>query len=309
MIDAPLALALTAGMVGAINPCAFSLLPAYIGLFVAGDDRDSTLDRRLIRAAGSAIGVTIGFVVVFVTLGVLLDSIADRFREDFPWVTIGVGALLMLAGVAAVFGWNLRVAMPTLRAAGYGGSAGMVIYGAIYALASLSCTIGPFLAITAVAMDRSVTSGLATYVTYSLGMGVVILAIAAASALTRPRPIAHLRWLSRYAGLMGGTLMILSGAYAVWYGKWELSVYGGDLDDDRIVNAGESLRSDMIRLIERAGALRLTITVLAIITAAIIALRIGRSPDVKHHMDDESGVADANDDITNVGSASRLKDL
>lgn len=309
MIDAPLALALTAGMIGAINPCAFSLLPAYIGLFVGANDLDSTLDRRLIRAAESAIGVTTGFVAVFVVLGVLLDSIADRFREDLPWVTIAVGALLALAGVATLFGHGLRVTLPTLPATRHRGAAGMVIYGAIYALASLSCTIGPFLAITAVAMDRSVTSGLATYVSYALGMGVVILVIAAASALTRPRPIAQLRRLSRYAGLLGGILMILSGAYAMWYGRWELAVYNGDLDDDRIVNAGENLRIDVVRFIEQAGALRLTTTVLAVVTAAIVVLRIRRHGDDGNNLDDDNGTGDPADGMTNAGSASRLEEM
>ena len=185
--------------------------------------------------------MTVGFVAVFVVLGILFDSVADRFRENFPWVTIVVGALLVLAGFATIFGNGLRIVVPIPGAARSRGAAGMVSYGAVYALASLSCTIGPFLAITAVAMDRSVASGIATYVTYGLGMGVVILVIASASALTRPRPIDRLRRLSQYASLLGGTLMILSGAYAMWYGRWELAVYNGDLDDDRIVNAGEKL--------------------------------------------------------------------
>jgi len=306
VIDAPLALALTAGMVGAINPCAFSLLPAYIALFVAGNDPSSTLDRRLLRAAGSAIGVTVGFVAVFVVLGILFDSVADRFRENFPWVTIVVGALLVLAGFATIFGNGLRIVVPIPGAARSRGAAGMVSYGAVYALASLSCTIGPFLAITAVAMDRSVASGIATYVTYGLGMGVVILVIAAASALTRPRPIDRLRRLSQYASLLGGTLMILSGAYAMWYGRWELAVYNGDLDDDRIVNAGEKLRIDAIRLIEQAGALRLTVTVLAVITAAIVVVRISRPRDHDGGADDDGRPGDLDETMTNVESARRL---
>ena len=32
----PLLLALTAGMLGAVNPCGFALLPAYLSLLVAG---------------------------------------------------------------------------------------------------------------------------------------------------------------------------------------------------------------------------------------------------------------------------------
>ena len=34
MIDAPLALAFTAGMVATVNPCGFAMLPAYLGYFL-----------------------------------------------------------------------------------------------------------------------------------------------------------------------------------------------------------------------------------------------------------------------------------
>ena len=36
MIDGLLALAVAAGMLAAVNPCGFALLPAYLGLFVWG---------------------------------------------------------------------------------------------------------------------------------------------------------------------------------------------------------------------------------------------------------------------------------
>ncbi|MFI2369266.1 hypothetical protein [Streptomyces sp. NPDC018833] len=37
MPDLPLALAVTAGMLAAVNPCGFALLPAYLSLLVLGD--------------------------------------------------------------------------------------------------------------------------------------------------------------------------------------------------------------------------------------------------------------------------------
>ena len=43
MIDAPLALAFTAGMVATVNPCGFAMLPAYLSFFLGleGDDDDA----------------------------------------------------------------------------------------------------------------------------------------------------------------------------------------------------------------------------------------------------------------------------
>ena len=231
-----LLLALTAGMVGAINPCGFSLLPAYIGSFVAGDDVESPLDRRLLRAVWSAVSVTAGFVLVFVILGVVLSSLADRIRGQLPWVTMLIGGVLIVAGVAVMAGRQLPMPAFTLRAASGRGAVGMVSYGVVYALASLSCTIGPFLAITSAALDQSLAGGLLAYVAYGLGMGTIILAIAASAALARPKPGHRLRRLSRHAPRLGGALMIISGSYAIWYARWELAVYSGDLSTDVIID-------------------------------------------------------------------------
>lgn len=269
-MNAPLALALVAGMVGAVNPCGFSLLPAYIGFFVSGEGAAASLDRRLLRAVTSAAAVTVGFVVVFVFLGVLLESIANRIRPDLPWVTIAIGAVVICAGTATVLGRRIRVPMPALRSLPGRTSVAMMTYGAFYALASLSCTIGPFLAITTLAINRSLIGGLATYVAYATGMGTVILVLATTAALARPGPTRKLRHLARHAGRVGGLLMILSGGYAIWYARWELAVYRGDFSNDPIVDAGERIRRAVIQTIEAVGAIRLGLFVAAVLSTLIV---------------------------------------
>ena len=268
-MNAPLALALAAGMVGAINPCGFSLLPAYIGFFVTGEAAGAPLERRLLRATASAAMVTSGFVVVFVLLGVVLESVAEWIRPHLPWVTVAIGALIVLTGMAVAAGRRLPVPAPALRALAGRNPIAMFGYGIVYALASLSCTIGPFLAITAVALDRSFLGGVATYMAYAAGMGSVIFALAAAAALARPEPTRHLRRISRYAPRLGGLLMILSGGYAIWYGRWELTVYRGDLSDDLIVDAGERFRLSLVQFIETIGAARVGLLVALAIASAV----------------------------------------
>lgn len=282
-----LILALTAGMVGAINPCGFSLLPAYVGSFVAGDDVDSPIERRLLRAVWSALSVTIGFVLVFVVLGVLLSSLADQIRGQLPWVTMVIGGVLVLAGVAVMTGRQLPMPSFTLRAASGSGSWAMVSYGIVYALASLSCTIGPFLAITTVALDRSLGEGLITFVAYGLGMGTIILAIAASAALARPKPGHRLRRLSQHASRVGGALMVLSGFYAIWYARWELAVYSGDLSSDVVIDTGERWRINAITFIESVGAVRLGMFVLLSVAATIAVGQITSDRRVPRKTDDD----------------------
>ncbi len=270
MTGANVLLALTAGMVAAVNPCGFALLPAYVGFFVTGDDAGVTLERRVSRAVSSSAAVTLGFVVVFVLLGVILSSVVDRVRGQLPWVTIAVGSVLVVAGVSTLLGRRLPMPTIALRASKGRGFPAMVSYGAVYALASLSCTIGPFLAITTSAIRQSFVGGIEAYVAYALGMGAIILAIAFSAALARPRPVNELRRLSRYASRIGGVLMIASGSYAVWYARWELAVYRGDLSHDPVVDAGERWRLAVIGWVERIGPIELALIIVGAVAMTVL---------------------------------------
>ncbi|MBT8212400.1 MAG: cytochrome c biogenesis CcdA family protein, partial [Acidimicrobiia bacterium] len=281
MISASVALAFTAGMVATFNPCGFSLLPAYIGAFVAGDEVAQRTDQRVLRAVAVAAAVSLGFVVVFATVGLVIDSIASEARRQLPWVTIIIGGLLIAAGIATLAGWKPRLAVrgPQFSTASKTPTV-MVGYGIAYAVASLSCTIGPFLAVTGTALDGSLIEGLTSYVAYALGMGVIILLLSIASALAHTTVAHHMRRLSRIAPRIGGGLMILAGGYAIWYGRWELAVYDGDLGTDPVIDTMEEVRLRLVDTIERIGAGRLTLLVALAVATAITLARLARGgPD------------------------------
>ena len=281
MISAPVALAFTAGMVATFNPCGFSLLPAYLGAFVAGDATDQRTDQRVMRAVGVAAAVSLGFVVVFATAGLIIDQLTSATRQRLPWVTIIIGAALVLAGIAMVLGWKPSIAMraPNL-ASGRRGIAAMTGYGATFAIASLSCTIGPFLAVTGAALTQSTTQGIATYVAYALGMGTIILAISVAAALAHTTLTRALRNLTRVVTRLGGALMIAAGGYAIWYGRWELGVYAGDLEGDPLIDSIEDLRIRIVETIEVIGAGRIAAAVALSAGLAVAAVRWQRSPSI-----------------------------
>lgn len=274
MISPPVALAFTAGMVAAFNPCGFSLLPAYLGAFVAGDATDRRADQRVLRAIGVAVAVSVGFVLVFASAGLFIDQLTGAARERLPWVTIGVGVGIMAAGLAMVIGWkpSLAVRGPDLSSGGRGVAA-MTAYGATYAIASLSCTIGPFLAVTGAALTQSTTQGLITYVAYALGMGTIVLAISVAAALAHTTMTRGMRHLARIMPRVGGGLMVAAGGYAIWYGRWELRVYDGKLESDPVVDGIEDVRLSLVRSIESIGAARIAVAVALVAAFAVVAAR------------------------------------
>jgi cytochrome c-type biogenesis protein len=278
MISTPIILAFSAGMVAAFNPCGFSLLPAYIGAFVAGDEVAERTDQRIIRAIGVAGAVSVGFILVFASAGLIIGSLTGEARRQLPWITIVIGGMLIAAGVATAAGWKPTIAIRGPRlSTGSNSPQVMVGYGATYAIASLSCTIGPFLAVTGTALSRSPVEGIATYVAYALGMGLIILVLSIASAVAHSTVANHMRRLSRIAPRVGGALMILAGGYAIWYGRWELAVYNGNLDTDPVIDAIEDLRLWLVAFVENVGALRLAALIIIGVAATIAAARAART--------------------------------
>lgn len=279
MISSTVALAFTAGMVATFNPCGFSLLPAYLGGFVAGDEIELSTERRLARAAGVSGAVSLGFVVVFAAVGVIIDRIASQTQQQLPWVTIVIGCLLVVFGAATVAGWrpSLPIPVPALTG-GRGGLGVMMGYGVTYAVASLSCTIGPFLAVTGAALNSSAWEASMVYVSYALGMGLIVLILSLSAALAHSSVATNLRQFSKVAPTIGGVLMVIAGSYAIWYGRWELSVYDGQLSDDPVVARVEKVRLELVAGVLRLGAMPLILFATAA-AIATVAWSWGRRPE------------------------------
>lgn len=278
-MTAALLLAFTAGMVAAFNPCGFALLPGYIGAYIAADDVATRMDQRIRRALRLAATMSIGFSVVFTAIGFVIELVSEQLRDVLPWVTILVGALLVMAGVLMMAGWkpNVRIPVPALGRTG-SKDARVIGYGAVFAIASLSCTIGPFLAVTGAALTVTSAASVLTYVAYALGMGFMVFAIGVVSSVAHDRLAHRLRSVSRAVSRIGGGLMALAGAYVIWYGRWELRVLSGRSADDPLIDAVEALRGWLVQGVERIGAVPLALLIVLGVGVGLAARR--RSADI-----------------------------
>ncbi|MCY7399793.1 MAG: cytochrome c biogenesis CcdA family protein [Nocardioides sp.] len=234
-----LALAVAAGMLAAVNPCGFALLPAYLTLLVLGDDSPGPA-----RAVGRALALTgwmtLGFVIVFGVFGLVISPVASQVQQYLPWFTTVFGVLVAGAGLWLLLGRELPRVQLTRRS----GSAPtrraptMVGFGMSYAAASLTCSIAPFLAIVVASFRAGSTGeGVALFVAYSLGMGLLVGVAAVAVAVARRSVVSALRRTGRWVPRASGLLLLLVGAYVAWYGAWELRVLGGGDPADPIIEA------------------------------------------------------------------------
>jgi cytochrome c-type biogenesis protein len=234
-----LTLAVAAGMLAAVNPCGFALLPAYLSVLVLGDDAPGPV-RSVGRALWLTAWMTVGFVAVFGVFGLVVSPVAAHAQQYLPWFTTAFGALVALAGLWLLAGRELpRLQLSQSASSGRPLTRSvptMVGFGMSYAAASLTCSIAPFLAIVVTSFRSGpAAEGVGLFVAYSVGMGLLVGVAAVAVALARRGLVTGLRRTGRWIPRASGLLLVVVGAYVAWYGAWELRVLGGADTADPVI--------------------------------------------------------------------------
>ena len=240
-------LAFVAGMVAAFNPCGFAMLPAYLTLVIdpQGGSQLSAVGRALVATAAMASG----FLAVFGSFGLLTVSLASTVQQYLPYVTLAIGVALVGLGIWLISGREIR--MPNLvgntgRWAPTARLGSMFGYGVGYAIASLSCTIGPFLAVTGSSLrNGSPAQGVLVYLAYAAGISLVVGVLAVAVALASSSLVDRMRAVLPYINRISGLILIVVGLYVAYYGFYEIRLFGGNgsADDPVISGAGRLQRT------------------------------------------------------------------
>lgn len=261
MSEGLLVVAVGAGMLAAVNPCGFALLPAYVSLLLA-DSRSISRTVAARRAAALSLAMTSGFAGVFALFGLAIAPVAGQLQRHLPWFNVVLGVSLALLGMWLAAGRPLT--LPRLLRSSRSSSArpltrsfwSMTGFGASYAVASISCTIAPFLAVVVGGFrSGSVLEGLTLFLAYALGMGLVVGTLALATVFASPATIGRLRGAGRWAPRAAGALLATAGTYVAYYGWWELRVLAGGDSDDPVIDAAARLQQELADLVDSVGAL------------------------------------------------------
>ncbi len=227
-------IAFTAGMVALVNPCGFALLPAYLGYFLGMNDgkTDSRL-QALNRSQMVGGALSLGFLVVFGALGIVFAGFRSQINEYLPWFSITVGLALVVLGAAMIRGFKPMISLPKLEKGTSGGSMfNMFLFGVSYAIASLSCTIGVFLAVVGTGTTgASGTEQLGGFVSYGAGMGLLATVLTLAVGFGKKGIVDRFRSLLPKINLISGIILIPVGIYVFLYGVWERQIFNRPSDE------------------------------------------------------------------------------
>jgi cytochrome c-type biogenesis protein len=165
------ALAAGAGVATFFSPCAYALLPGYVGYYVAATgDRSPPLSGVLVRGAAAAGGV----LAVFAVLALAATAIGSALAPYLTAFELAVGVVLVLLGSLVLLdrGPRISVLLPRRRSS----ILGFVLFGALYALAAAGCVAPLFLAVVLQSLTFPVEGTIAVLGTYAGSFALLMLA-------------------------------------------------------------------------------------------------------------------------------------
>ncbi|MGH3087576.1 MAG: cytochrome c biogenesis CcdA family protein [Rubrobacteraceae bacterium] len=230
----PFGFAFGAGIVAAVNPCGFAMLPAYLSLYLGsqeeGFEKRSTVGRAA-RAVVIGGVVSLGFVLLFGLAGVIVAAGGSVILSTMPWVGTIIGAALILLGVWLLAGRTIYTGVFERLAERVGDPKdmsirGFFLFGLAYGLASLSCTLPVFLAVMGGSLTAgSFGSGAGQFASYGLGMTSVLILLTLALALFKAGVVSRLRSFVPYVQIVSALLLVFAGGYIIYY--WLPVLAGG----------------------------------------------------------------------------------
>jgi cytochrome c-type biogenesis protein len=232
----PFGFAFGVGLVAAVNPCGFAMLPAYLSLYLGAHEEDfgkRSSMARLLQALLVGATVSSGFVLLFVLSGLVISAGGTLLLEVMPALGIVIGGSLVLVGLWMLAGQTLYVSAFE-RFAGRVGDPGNLsvpgffLFGLAYGAASLSCTLPAFLAVVGTSLaSGSILAGVGRFFGFGLGMAAVLVTLTLALAFFKQGLVRWLRKAVPYVRIASAVLLMLAGAYVIFY--WLASGSGGVL--------------------------------------------------------------------------------
>lgn len=219
----PIGFAFAAGMVATVNPCGFMLLPAYLSyqLGLKEDEfRGRSSTARLVDGLTTGGVATLGFLLVFGVVGGLLAVAGQWVLRVFPHAAVLVGVSLAAVGIWLIVADRELSFLPTSRLTMQPepGLRNVFLFGIVYAIGSLSCTLPIFLAVVGSSLaGGGLVGAVAPFFSYGLGMGLVLMAVTVASAFLRRALIQRLKGVVPWVHSASAMFLFGAGIYLVYY--------------------------------------------------------------------------------------------
>lgn len=250
-VDPRIPLSFTTGLLAAVNPCGFVLLPTYLLYFLGMENLRPGAERTSVRRAlAVSLSVSAGFMSVFIVIGAITKWSTSWFLDKADYVSLFIGVALVILGIAMLFGYRLPFTTPKLDVGKRDRSVvSMFVFGIAYAVASLGCTIGPFMGTVLGAISKSgIATGIAAIAMYGLGMALLVTGLTVTLAMANTALLRVLRKGMEWFEYVAGVFVLLTGMYLTYY--WYSGIRDQTAGND-VISGATSWQESLSNFIRR----------------------------------------------------------
>ena len=270
-IEGNFAYSFVLGVLAAVNPCGFVLLPTYL-IFFLGTREEPNLStaERLRRALIVSSGISIGFLAIFFVIGVISRLFTQWIELNAKYASLAIGVVLLVGGARMLTGWTPKFASPQMNGVQSKTFRATIIYGLAYAVASIGCTIG-FLTTAvfgSIALNGFV-SGVFSILLYGLGMAMLVTALTVSLAFAKTGLVTVIKSRLNIIQRLGAFFVTLTGVYLIFY--WWAAI--SETRSTKFVARIERWQTRVASFLQQQGAFRLAIVLSIIVATAIVLSR------------------------------------
>jgi len=275
MISVDLAFPLAAGLIAAFNPCGFAMLPAYLSYFLGLESSNS--DERevgIFNGLKVSLTLSLGFVFVFAVIGILTNTIISEasIEKQAGYITLGIGMLLVLVGLAMVAGYHPVLKVPRIQIGTSNRQLPSIfLFGISYAFVSIGCSAPIFFLTVGGSFSRDgIVNGSAVFISYALGMSIVITVLTIGISIARSSISEKYKSIMKYLNPISGIFLSISGFFLSAYGWWEIQVSRGNYGTNPLVDLSLRGSGRLSNWVNDVGGGRFAMACLMIVVGILV---------------------------------------
>jgi cytochrome c-type biogenesis protein len=209
--------ALLLGIVSFFAPCAFPLMPGYISYYLGRYEGGATLSSSVKAGIAAATGIN----GLFALIGVAVAVGATAVKSYLEYLKPGVGVIIVLLGLAMVFGkteifdmFGRLLSSSSSKIGVRTQHSGLFLYGVGYGLASMGCLAPVFITLIFEGLaSGGVLKAFLVFLSFSIGMGCMMLTVSILTGTAKMKVLERMRKMTPYINRVCGIILIVVGIY------------------------------------------------------------------------------------------------
>jgi len=160
----------------------------------------------------------LGILLVYAIAGVLIVLASQLLKEYMKYITIGMGAILIIIGILMLLGKNLAFTFNIKEPSTKSETKEAFFFGTAYAIGALGCLFPLFLVVATQAMAApSMLEGSSYILAYFVGISSMMILIILLATFAKNFLMKHLRKILPHMERLTGVVLVLAGIYVIQY--------------------------------------------------------------------------------------------